>query len=148
MRLWLIAADQPTHSTRWGDSQDSACGGNGILGPARLYELVRPRVVESASKAFQAATFARISSSSLSLWFSRRRALSSSRSAVVRPSWRRPASRSACCTQLRIVWAVGSNSLAKASGVGRIEPTRSSAGEMPSSTGTSPGHRGYLLHKP
>ena len=47
---------------------------------------------------------------------SRRRRLSSSRSAVVRPSARRPSSRSACATQLRIACADGSNSFASSSG--------------------------------
>jgi DNA replication protein DnaC len=48
--------------------------------------------------------------------FSRRRRLSSSRSGVVRPSSRRPSSRSACATHLRIACAEGSNSLASFSG--------------------------------
>jgi hypothetical protein len=43
--------------------------------------------------------------------------MSSSRSAVVRPSSRRPLSRSACATQLRIACADGSNSLASSSGL-------------------------------
>jgi pimeloyl-ACP methyl ester carboxylesterase len=39
------------------------------------------------------------------------------RSSLVSPSSRRPASRSACATQLRIDWAVGSNSFASSSGL-------------------------------
>ena len=53
-----------------------------------------------------------ISRSNLSWRISRRRRLSSSRSAVVRPSARPPSSRSACATQLRIACADGSNSFA------------------------------------
>src|ERR1700731_4755546 len=47
---------------------------------------------------------------------SRRRRPSSSRSTVVGPSTRRPSSRSACATQLRIACADGSNSFASCSG--------------------------------
>jgi hypothetical protein len=54
----------------------------------------------------------------------RNRRLSSSRSAVVRPSSRRPSSRSTCATQLRIACADGSNSLASSSG---LRPARTSS---------------------
>ena len=57
-----------------------------------------------------AAPFFEISRSSRNCRFSRRRRRSSSRSAVVRPSERRPSSRSACRTQLRIASAEASNS--------------------------------------
>jgi hypothetical protein len=59
------------------------------------------------SRANQAAAFERISLSSLSWRFSRRSWLSSSRSAVVSPSPRRPASHSARPTQFLIDCAAG-----------------------------------------
>src|SRR5437870_6088218 len=57
----------------------------------------------------RARKFLRISRSSRSARFSRRSRRTSSCSTVVSPSWRRPASRSACRTQFRIAWAEGSN---------------------------------------
>jgi len=68
--------------------------------------------------------FFRISFSCLRILFSRRSRLSSSRSALESPSLRRPSSRSACVSQLRMVWAEGSNSLASSSGV---RPARTSS---------------------
>jgi hypothetical protein len=68
--------------------------------------------VAPVSRANQAAAFARISRSSRGTRISRRRRLSSSRSAVVRPSLRRPSSSPACLTHLRIALAEGSNSRA------------------------------------
>src|SRR6202008_4080032 len=56
--------------------------------------------------------------------FSRRKRLSSWRSSLVRPSWRRPSSSSACVSQLRIDCAVGSNSFANSSG---LRPARTSS---------------------
>src|SRR5437667_3941658 len=64
----------------------------------------------------QAAAFFRMSRSSRRTLFSRRSRRSSSRSSVVRPSWRWPSSRSAWATQLRIDCAVGSNFSASSSG--------------------------------
>src|SRR5208283_2358974 len=72
----------------------------------------------------QAAAFDKISRSSRRIRFSRRRRVSSCRSSLVRPSWRRPLSRSACLTQLRIDCALGSNSFANSSG---RRPTRTSS---------------------
>src|SRR5215469_4474730 len=62
------------------------------------------------SVANQAAAFARISRSSLSLRFSRRSRLSSSRSAVVSLPSPLPRSRASCWTHSEIVQAVGPNS--------------------------------------
>jgi hypothetical protein len=78
----------------------------------------------SVSRANQTAAFRRISRSSRSALFSRRRRRTSSRSSVVRPSARRPASRSACRSQFRIVWADGSNCRPSSSGV---RPVRASS---------------------
>src|SRR5260370_810469 len=64
------------------------------------------------SVANQAAAFESISRSSRSTRFSRRNRLSSSRSAVVSPSLRRPSSSPACLTHLRIALAEASNSRA------------------------------------
>jgi hypothetical protein len=69
------------------------------------------------SRANQAAALAKISCSSRSLRFSRRNRVSSSRSALVRLSWRLPESRSACATQFRIVCSDGSNSAASSAGL-------------------------------
>src|ERR1019366_9090996 len=66
----------------------------------------------------QAASFDSISRSSRSTRFSRRSRLSSSRSAVVSPSLRRPSSSPACLTHLRIALAEASNSRAN-SAIGR-----------------------------
>ena len=68
--------------------------------------------------------FAKISRSSRSRRFSRRRRRSSSRSAVLGPSPRRPSSRSPCTTQLRIACAVGSNSRDNSSG---LRPARTNS---------------------
>src|SRR6516225_9700669 len=68
------------------------------------------------SRANQAAAFERIPLSSLSWRFSCRSWVSSSRSAVVSPLPRRPASHSAWPTQFLIDCAVGSNSCARSSG--------------------------------
>src|SRR5690606_26476045 len=76
-----------------------------------LHELESRGGIESLSRANQAAAFFRISRSSFSCRFSRRRRRSSSRSSVVRPS-RPPSSTSACRIQLRIVCSPGSNSRA------------------------------------
>ena len=100
-----------------GDAQDAAHHGNGVTGPVLAHEWEPFGGITSVSRANQAAAFERISRSNLSWRFSRRRRLSSSRSAVVRPSPRRPSSRSARATQLRIACADGSNSFASSSGV-------------------------------
>src|SRR6266536_3014282 len=69
------------------------------------------------SRANQAAAFESMSLSSLSCRFSRLSCRISCCSDDVRPSFLRPPSKSACFAQLRIVWADGSNSFAKDSGV-------------------------------
>src|SRR5579871_2134741 len=76
------------------------------------------------SCANQAAAFERISRSSLSLRFSRRSRLSSSRSALVKPPSPLPASRASCFNHSEMVQAVGPNSLESDAGV-RPERTRS-----------------------
>ena len=60
----------------------------------------------------------------LPVLFSRRSCWISSFSWLVSPSRRRPLSRSACWTQFRMVWADGSNSLAKDSG---LRPARTNS---------------------
>src|SRR5690606_22636000 len=74
------------------------------------------------SVANQAAAFERMSRSSFSRRFSRRRRCSSSRSALVSPPSPLPASRWACLTQSPIVQAEGPNSLDSDAGV-RPVPT-------------------------
>src|SRR6266851_207698 len=80
--------------------------------PIRVHELERRDGTEPVSVANQAAAFDNISRSSRSTRFSRRSRLSSSRSAVVSPSLRRPSSSPACLTHLRIALAEASNSRA------------------------------------
>src|SRR5207244_12372986 len=95
---------------------------HGALRGDRMHGLVAPHELESfggiepVSRANQAAAFFKISRSSRRTLFSRRSRRSSSRSSVVRPSWRWPSSRSAWATQLRIDCAVGSNFSASSSG--------------------------------
>src|SRR5258708_4613819 len=100
-----------------GDSKHATHRSHRIFGLVRRYEPEDFLGVVSASLANQAVAFARISRSTLSLRFSLRRRPSSSRSTLVRTSWRLPPLASACATQLRIVCAVGSNSFASACGL-------------------------------
>ena len=100
-----------------GDLQHTAQGGDRMGGPVRLHESEDPEGIASVSRANQAAAFFKISRSSRRRAFSRRKRRTSVCSAVVNPSSRRPASRSAWRTQLRIAWAVGSNSWPIDSGV-------------------------------
>ena len=83
----------------------------------RLHERESFCGIVSVSRANQAAAFDKISRSMRNCLFSRRNRASSFRSCVVRPSARRPSSRSACATQLRIVGSEGSNSFASSRGV-------------------------------
>src|SRR6266849_207940 len=89
-----------------GDGQHPAHRGNPVDGLIRVHELERRDGTEPVSVANQAAAFDSISRSS------RRNRLSSSRSAVVSPSLRRPSSSPACLTHLRIALAEASNSRA------------------------------------
>ena len=82
----------------------------------------------SVSRAKKAAALRKISFSSRRILFSRRSRASSSFSALVRPSSRRPSSRSAWRTQIRIDCAEGWNSLASSSGV---RPARTSSHHLP-----------------
>jgi hypothetical protein len=106
------------------DLQDIALQVDRTYSLVRLYEFVDPSGIVPVSRANQAAAFFRISRSCFSCRFSRRNRLSSSRSSVVRPSWRWLSSRSACATQFRIAWADGSDSCARSSG---RRPTRTSS---------------------
>ena len=113
-----------------GDSEDRASSrsernfgghrGDSKLGLIRSHEPVDLR--GTVPRANQAVAFAKISRSSRSRRFSRRRRRSSSRSAVLGPSPRRPSSRSPCTTQLRIACAVGSNSRDNSSGLRPVSP--------------------------
>src|SRR5690606_39242876 len=99
-----------------GDLQHAALRGDGPDRLMRSHEFEDPDGIEPVSRANQAAAFDKISRSVFSCFTSRRSRPSSSRSAVVRPSARRPSSRSAWRTQLRIAWLDGSNSFASSSG--------------------------------
>src|SRR5260370_37106591 len=107
-----------------GDGQHRAHRGNPVFGLIRVHELERRDGTEPVSVANQAATFESISRSSRSTRFSRRKRLSSSRSAVVSPSLRRPSSSPACLTHLRIALAEASNSRANCA-IGRPEHANS-----------------------
>src|SRR6202011_4960292 len=106
------------------DFQYAAHGGDPVAGLIRVHELERRDGTEPVSVANQAAAFDNISRSSRRVRFSRLSRLSSSRSAVVSPSLRRPSSRSACATQLRIEVAVVWNSRASSSA---LRPARTSS---------------------
>src|SRR5713101_4266024 len=95
-----------------GDGQHPAPRGNCVHGLIRVHELERRDGTEPVSVANQAAAFDSISRSSRSTRFSHRNRLSSSRSAVVSPSLRRPSSSPACLTHLRIALAEASSSRA------------------------------------
>ena len=105
-----------------GDTEYPGHRGDSKLGLIRSHEPVD--LPGTVSRANQAVAFAKMSRSSRSRRFSRRRRRSSSRSAVLGPSPRRPSSRSACTTQLRIACAVGSNSRDNSSG---LRPARTNS---------------------
>ena len=100
-----------------GDTQQTAHGGDWIVGLIHFHEPEDSLEIGSLSRANQAAAFANISRSTLSCLFSLRNFRSSARSTVVRPSLRRPSSRSAWAIQLRIVCSLGSNSRASSPGL-------------------------------
>ena len=77
-----------------GDAQHSAHRGHPMMGLIRLHELEDLPGIVPVSRANQAAAFFNISRSSRSWQFSRRSRRSSSSSKLVRPSSRRPSSRS------------------------------------------------------
>src|ERR1700687_5977036 len=93
-----------------GDFQYSAHGGDPVTGLIRVHELERRDGTEPVSVASRSAAFPNTPRSSRSTRFSRRSRLSSSRSAVVRPSLRSPSSSPACLTHWRIALAEASNS--------------------------------------
>src|SRR5208283_1067801 len=107
-----------------GDTQHPAHRCDPITGLIRTHELERRDGTEPVSVANQDAAFDKISRSSRRVRFSRRRRPSSSRSAVVSPSLRRPSSRSAWATQLRIYCEVVWNSRASSSA---LRPARTNS---------------------
>lgn len=112
---WLTY--QPCVVALLGDLEQPCHRRNGPAGPVRSHESVPPLGgTAPVSLTNQAAACERMSLSIFSCRTSRRSRANSCRSAVVSPSWRTPASRSACATQL-IVWVVGSNSRANSPGV-------------------------------
>ena len=113
-----------------GDTEHSGHRSDAQLGLMRSHEPVD--LPGPTSRANQAVAFASIARSSRTRRFSRRSRRISSRSALLSPSPRRPSSRSACATQLRIAWAVGSNSRASSSAV---RPVRTKATRRPSGAG-------------
>lgn len=92
IRRWTV---QPRVVPAGGDAQQTAHGGHGIGDLVIAHEPEERGGICSVSRANQAAAFDRISRSILSWRFSRLRRISSSFSAVVRPSERSPWSRSA-----------------------------------------------------
>src|ERR1700733_2209148 len=98
-----------------GDAQQPAHGGDRIGCLVIAHEPEPFGGIVFVSRANQAAVFVRISRSSLSWRFSRRKRLSSSRSVVVRPP-PCPVFRAAWATQFLIDCAVGSNSRANSAG--------------------------------
>lgn len=81
---------QPCIGSDGGDFQHAAHGGHGINCLMHSHELEDPGGIELICLANQPATIGRISSSSHSRLFSRRKRASSSRSEVVVPPCRRP----------------------------------------------------------
>src|SRR5690606_30751729 len=112
-----VGAHEPGVVAAGGNAQQPSHGRDRVLGLVRLHEPERRFGVDAVSSANQAAAFFRISRSSRSTRFSRRNRASSSRSELVSPSSRRPSSRSAWRTQLRIACEDGSNSRDNSSGV-------------------------------
>src|SRR5690606_18601726 len=107
-----------------GDLQHTTHGFHWIDRLVRTYESEDFEGTASVSRANQAAAFESISRSSFSCLFSLRSRASSAFSSRVRPSWRSPRSRSSCLIQLRMHWAVGSNSFASSSA---LRPARASS---------------------
>ena len=99
-----------------------------MMGLVRLHEREDLPGIVPVSRANQAAAFFKISRSSRSWRFSRRSWRSSPSSKLVRPSSRRPSSRSAWRTQLRIADAEHSNSRASSPGA---RPVRTSSTAKP-----------------
>ena len=93
-----------------GDLEHTAEHGNGVVGLIRLHESEDLFGTAFVSLANQAAAFERISASSFKRLFSRRRSVSSLCSSVVKPSSRRPESRSSCLSQFMIDWRATVNS--------------------------------------
>jgi hypothetical protein len=110
------AAGAAAHGARWERPQDAAQGGEAMGGSVPRHELESSDGIEPVSLANQSAAFLRLRGGFCSL-ASRR---SPSRSSVVKLSGRCPASRSACASQLRMVWADGSNCSPSDSGVRRL----------------------------
>src|SRR5207302_11012139 len=107
----------PSIEAARGHFKQSAHNPYRVGGLVRLHESEERFGVAGFSVANQAAAFARISRSSLSLRFSRRSRVSSSRSALVKPPSPLPRSRASCLTHSEIVQAVGPNSRDSSAGV-------------------------------
>lgn len=107
------------------DTQQPAHRPDRIGGLIRFHEPEERREFGTVSCANQAAAFDNISRLSFSWRFSVRNRASSSRSPLVRPSLRLPASRPAWATQLLIDCADGSSSRDSSAG---DRPTRRNAG--------------------
>ena len=133
---WERPRPSPRVVPAGGDAQHSAHRGHPMMGLIRLHELEDLSGIVPVSRANQAAAFFNISRSSRSWRFSRRSRRTSSSSKLVRPSSRRPSSRSAWRTQLRIADAEHSNSRASSPGA---RPVRTRATRTPSGAGT-PAH--------
>ncbi len=114
---WRRSTGKPRVEPTARDLQDSTHHRDGESVFLTLHVAEGFRGVAPVSCANHAAASFRISCSSRSVRFSRRKRLSSARSSLVNPSLRIPPSRSACAIQLRIVVSVGSNSWARVLGL-------------------------------
>src|SRR6185437_12897644 len=99
----------PVIEPRSGDLKQPAHDAHRVQGLILIHESEERFEFGTVSCANQAAAFDRISRSICSRLFSRRRRVSSSRSAVVRPPSPRPSSRSACLTHRLIAQMEGPN---------------------------------------
>jgi hypothetical protein len=119
---WLAAPPCPVPAR--GDTEHPAQGRDRIRGLLQLDKLVPFHGIELVSRAKKAAAFTKISRSSRRIRFSRRSRRNSSRSSVVRPSWRLPSSSSACLSRLaqglsRHVQVLGNLSVGLPTGAGQ-----------------------------
>ena len=133
--LALRTIGTPTASPRVGpargDAQHPAHRGHPMTGLVRLHEPEDLPGTEPVSRANQTAAFFRISRSLRSWRLSRRSRRSSSSSELVRPSSRRPSSRSAWRTQLRIAEAEHSTPGSAPRAYGPSEPAQPSGAGIP-----------------
>src|SRR5262249_15442856 len=118
------AASRPRMIAAGGDAQNTAHRGQRMNGPVLAHESVSFGGTVFVSRANQAAARERMSRSTLSWRFSRRKRWSSWGSAEVNPSAPRPPSPAGCATPVRRVFAVGPDSPSNSPGV-RPARTRS-----------------------